>query len=137
MKLVLVLTVGLGVMLLMMFLRGAFSGKSAPKNEVSRLERSQIPWVSIGILRIVRGLAGVLAVVIVLLVLKRLLAGFVEISDVNSTRGAWLVALKICLLLMPSTALFGVSGMIRKKVNLLYQKATHSRNLLIASRWSF
>lgn len=137
MKLVLVLAAGLVVILLMMFLRGAFSKPSALKNEVSRLERPQIAWAFIGMLRIVRGLAGVLAVVIAFLVLKRLLAGFVEISDAHSTKSAWLIALKMCLLLLPSTALFGVAGMIRKKVNLLYQKGTQSQKLLIANRWSF
>lgn len=137
MKLVIALGIGFGVIIFIALLRSLFSRRNVPAVAVVKLEEPGVPWFSIGVLRLLRILVGVLAILVAILTLRWMLFGFAVTLDTGSSTSGWKIAFYFVLKMMPLLTVCWIAGALRDKINSLYRDGARTRELLIATRWHF
>ena len=137
MKVVAAIGIGIGIFIFISILRGMLSKPSISEEKSIQLEGPKIPWASIYALRLLRGLVGVLALLVAILTLKWFSVGFGMMLDPKSSASGWRITFYILLKLLPLLIVCWAAGALRDKVNILYQNGARTRELLIASRWHF
>lgn len=137
MKIIIALGIGFGFIIFIALLRSLFSKRSVPAVAVVKLGEPEVPWFSIGVLRLLRILVAVLAILVAILTLRWMLFGFSVTLDTGSSASGWKIAFYFILRMVPLLAVCWIAGALRDKINSLYRDGTRTRELLIASRWHF